>query len=373
MQGFNMGRYVPPDLEGTVSGNALHAKLPPGRSAAKPGVQTVRFEMPFAIWCSTCPKPTIIGQGVRFNAEKRRTGAYHSTPIWTFRMRHAACGGTIEMATDPRNTAYVVVAGAAKRDTGPAARDGDLVVMTDEERAALRASAFASLEKTIEDRAAVAAATDRIDDLEDVARRQWQDPYARNRALRRTFRVGRRERERQAGVDDGVRARIGFDLDLLPATEADATRAALVEFGHHDDDDAGERARRALAKPLVVKPRGDGEKEKNKPTTGATGGGTAAAATPKSKLLASQRRAGFVSELVGNTRMATDPFLVDAKMPSSSTKTKGLLPGIKRKREAAEEADAEHPTREPTQHDTTPSRQDTAPPTGLVAYDSESD
>ncbi|CRK48657.1 hypothetical protein BN1723_020625, partial [Verticillium longisporum] len=96
MQGFNMGRYVPPDLEGTVSGNALHAKLPPGRSAAKPGVQTVRFEMPFAIWCSTCPKPTIIGQGVRFNAEKRRTGAYHSTPIWTFRMRHAACGGTIE-------------------------------------------------------------------------------------------------------------------------------------------------------------------------------------------------------------------------------------------------------------------------------------
>ncbi|CRK27742.1 hypothetical protein BN1708_018310, partial [Verticillium longisporum] len=64
MQGFNMGRYVPPELEGTVSGNALHAKLPPGRSAAKPGVQTVRFEMPFAIWCSTCPKPTIIGQGV---------------------------------------------------------------------------------------------------------------------------------------------------------------------------------------------------------------------------------------------------------------------------------------------------------------------
>ncbi|KAG7100437.1 hypothetical protein HYQ44_019789 [Verticillium longisporum] len=283
-------------------------------------------------------------------------------------MRHAACGGTIEMATDPQNTAYVVVAGAAKRDTGPAARDGDLVVMTDDERAALRASAFASLEKTIEDREAAAAATDRIDDLEDVARRQWQDPYARNRALRRTFRVGRQERERQAGVDDGVRARIGFDLDLLPATEADATRAALVEFGDHD---AGERAHKALAKPLFVKAGADGKKEENKTTKSAAGSSTAA--TPKSKLLASQRRAGFVSELVGNTRMATDPFLVDAKMSSSSTKIKGLIPGIKRKREAAEGADAEHPTREPTQHDAIPSRQDTAPLTGLVAYDSESD
>ncbi|KAF3347361.1 hypothetical protein VdG2_04451 [Verticillium dahliae VDG2] len=255
MQGFNMGRYVPPDLEGTVSGNALHAKLPPGRSAAKPGVQTVRFEMPFAIWCSTCPKPTIIGQGVRFNAEKRRTGAYHSTPIWTFRMRHAACGGTIEVATDPQNTAY-----------------------------------------------------------------------------------------------------------------ADATRAALVEFGDHDDDDgddAGKRAHRTLAKPLFVKAHGGGRREENKIKKSAAGGGTAAA-TPKSKLLASQRRAGFVSELVGNTRMATDPFLVDAKMSSSSTKMKGLISGIKRKREAAEGADAEQPTRETAQ-------QEAAPPMGLVAYDSESD
>ncbi|EGY20425.1 coiled-coil domain-containing protein [Verticillium dahliae VdLs.17] len=348
MQGFNMGRYVPPDLEGTVSGNALHAKLPPGRSAAKPGVQTVRFEMPFAIWCSTCPKPTIIGQGVRFNAEKRRTGAYHSTPIWTFRMRHAACGGTIEVATDPQNTAYVVVAGAAKRDTGPAARDGDgdLVVMTDEERAALRASAFCEPREDHRRPRRRRRRDRRIDDLEDVARRQ----------------------ERQAGVDDGLRARIGFDLDLLPATEADATRAALVEFGDHDDDDgddAGKRAHRTLAKPLFVKAHGGGRREENKIKKSAAGGGTAAA-TPKSKLLASQRRAGFVSELVGNTRMATDPFLVDAKMSSSSTKMKGLISGIKRKREAAEGADAEQPTRETAQ-------QEAAPPMGLVAYDSESD
>ncbi|EEY22052.1 conserved hypothetical protein [Verticillium alfalfae VaMs.102] len=249
MQGFNMGRYVPPDLEGTVSGNALHAKLPPGRSAAKPGVQTVRFEMPFAI-CAA-PAPTT----------QPRSGP---SACATLPARHPS-----RWPPTPGTRPYVVVAGAAKRDTGPAARDGDLVVMTDEERgppcapAPLRASRRRS--RTARP---VAAATDRIDDLEDVARRQWQDPYARNRALRRTFRVGRRERERQAGVDDGVRARIGFDLDLLPATEADATRAALVEFGHHNDDDAGQRAAGHWRSLLVVKARGDGEKEKNKSTTG---------------------------------------------------------------------------------------------------------
>ncbi|POR38629.1 Protein saf4, partial [Tolypocladium paradoxum] len=101
MQGFNMGRYVPPDLEGTTTGNKLHNKRP----ASTP---TVRFEMPFAVWCASCPKPTLIGQGVRFNAEKRRAGAYHTTPIWSFRMRHADCGGALEIRTDPRNTAYVV-------------------------------------------------------------------------------------------------------------------------------------------------------------------------------------------------------------------------------------------------------------------------
>ena len=120
MQGFNMGKYVPPDLEGTTSGNKLHNKNALGARASKlkQGILTVRFEMPYAIWCSTCPKPTIIGQGVRFNAEKRKVGNYYTTPIWSFKMRHAACGGEIELQTDPKNTAYVVISGAKKRDTG---------------------------------------------------------------------------------------------------------------------------------------------------------------------------------------------------------------------------------------------------------------
>jgi hypothetical protein len=75
----------------------------------------VRFEMPFPIWCANCPKPTIIGQGIRFNAEKRKVGNYNSSPIYSFRMNHVACGGGIEIRTDPQNTTYIVTEGARKR------------------------------------------------------------------------------------------------------------------------------------------------------------------------------------------------------------------------------------------------------------------
>ena len=74
MQGFNMGRYVPPEQEGLMSGNQLHGKHALGARANKipQGILTVRFEMPYPIWCTHCPKPAIIGQGVRFNAEKKK-------------------------------------------------------------------------------------------------------------------------------------------------------------------------------------------------------------------------------------------------------------------------------------------------------------
>ncbi|KAK5636304.1 hypothetical protein RRF57_012016 [Xylaria bambusicola] len=155
MQGFNMGRYVPPDVEGTISGNALNRKHALGSRASKlrtEGILTVRFEMPFGVWCGTCSKPTIIGQGVRFNAEKKKVGAYYSTPIWSFRMRHADCGGVIEIRTDPANSEYVVTEGGTRRDTGDDKDDslvssGALVggvgeILTGKEKDALRGNAL---------------------------------------------------------------------------------------------------------------------------------------------------------------------------------------------------------------------------------------
>lgn len=314
-----MGRYVPPDIEGTTSANKVHKKHALGQRASKlasHGILTVRFEMPFPIWCSSCPKPTIIGQGVRFNAEKKKVGNYYTSPIWSFRFRHAQCGGTIEMRTDPKNTAYVVVEGAKKRDTGEdkGPREGDeaLVIMTDQEREALRKNAFASLEKTIEDRERLKVATERIDDLIDAQSKSWEDPYTQNQKLRKAFRVGRKEREREAERTEDLKERMSLGIDLVPGTEDDAKRAALVDFGLGEDDDGAERA---LATPLFNTNKNEtvGRKDK-KPSL------------KKDKEMA-RRKDDFVASIVNNTRVTKDPFL----QKRDATKTTRIL-GVKRKR-----------------------------------------
>ncbi|KAK1970531.1 DUF572-domain-containing protein [Colletotrichum eremochloae] len=368
MQGFNMGRYVPPDVEGTTSGNRLHGKHALGARASKlasSGILTVRFEMPYAIWCSTCPKPTIIGQGVRFNAEKKRVGSYYSTPVWQFRMRHADCGGWIEIRTDPQNTAYVVVSGAKKRDIGDegegvrAPREGEMVIMTDEERQKLRSSAFASLEKTIQDRQQLAEATERIDELEDISKKRWDDPYTRNKALRKTFRAGRHQREKDAAVGEALKERMSLGIDLVPATEEDAQRARLVDFGPEDVHE-GDAGHKALAKPLF-----------SSTALAVTNGGakihgkTLPKGTPKAEVLASKRRETIVSKIVGNTRMARDPFLVEPK----AERTPVRICGLKRKR-GVEKEEKEEGEKQKVLGDDRPCVPPCYP---LVGYDSESD
>ncbi|PWI68928.1 hypothetical protein PCL_01313 [Purpureocillium lilacinum] len=349
MQGFNMGRYVPPDVEGTTTGNRLHGKRPAS-------VPTVRFEMPFAVWCASCPKPTLIGQGVRFNAQKRRSGAYHSTPIWSFRFRHADCGGAIEIRTDPQNTAYVVVEGGTRRDTGEdKPRDGDLVLPSADERdqQEARRTAFSKLERTIEDREQLRQAGERIAGLLEDSARRWDDPYAQNQRLRRAFRAGRKQREKVAADDDALRERMSLGIDLLPGTDDDARRAALVDFGPDSGDESGGKA---LSKPLFT----------NSPSSSSMATSSSSPAAPhltkkrlKADVKAAKDRDALVSTLVTNTRAAKDPFLQrarDYKLPPPR------LP-VKRKRPESESEASEPPVK---------AGQSTAQTAnGLVDYDSD--
>lgn len=364
-----MGRYVPPDVEGTTTGNKLHNKHALGSRASKlrnsssggGGGLTVRFEMPYAIWCASCPQPTIIGQGVRFNAEKRRAGNYHSTPIWSFRFRHAACGGTIEMRTDPANTAYVVVSGATKRDTGEdRVREGDMEIQTAEEREKQRSSAFASLEKTIEDRQRLREATERIDELQHVARRQWDDPYTLNQKLRRSFRAGRKEREKALEKTEAVRERMGLGIELLPESEADARRAAVVDFGEDEGGAGAGGVDAALAMPLFGSSNGDDK-----------GGKGLSKSLLKADRQKEKEKRAFMTQVMGNTRASKDPFL---RQRSREDEGKGptRLSGLKRKRDVTVQ---EEKRGEKEQKDETPAKEPGAGHRGrgLVAYDSDSD
>ncbi|KAK3381521.1 CWC16 protein [Podospora didyma] len=358
MQGFNMGKYVPPDQEGVLSGNALNKKHALGARASKlasQGILTVRFEMPFAVWCGHCPRPTVIGQGVRFNAEKKRVGSYFSTPVWSFRMRHAACGGEIEIRTDPQHTAYVVAAGGKKRDTGDDADDslvksGEYLITTEREKAEQRESAFGTLERTIADRERLEDARHRIGELHDAAERQWEDPYAQNQRLRRAFRVGRHGREKEAASTEELRDRMSLGIELLPGTADDARWAALIDFGGVPDAESDAPVVKALARPLFETktpklPHKTSTIKLDSSTTPPPPTTTTKAAPPKklkAEIAASKMRDTLVSEIVGNTRAAMDPFL-DFGNGTNSTGSKDApprgpvrLPGLKRKRATEE-------------------------------------
>ncbi|KAI1823501.1 CWC16 protein [Xylaria intraflava] len=351
MQGFNMGRYVPPDVEGTVSGNALNKKHALGARASRlrsEGILTVRFEMPFAVWCATCPRPTLIGQGVRFNAEKKKVGSYYSTPVWSFRMRHADCGGAVEIRTDPANSEYVVVEGGTRRDTGDDKDDslvssGSLVgglgeILTEKERASLRNDAFARLEKTIEDRGVLVERSHRIAELEDASFRAWEDPYTQNRRLRSAFRAGRKAREEEAAGAEALRERMGLGIDLLPATEEDARRAALVDFGvaaalggGRETEEMAKTKDAALVKPLFGTPV---RKSAGDPKTDAKVGAEKGKKRLKNEIRASQTRESLASEVLSNARASHDPFLLPFEPRGADGGARGSprIQGIKRKR-----------------------------------------
>lgn len=254
MQGFNMGRHVPPDQEGTSSGNKLNKKRAPG-TLRQDGTQTVRFEMPFAVWCHHCSPHNIIGQGVRFNAEKRKVGNYYSTPIWQFTVKHTTCGGLIEIRTDPQNTAYVVTSGGKARDYGDAddklrAGQNGVPILTPSERDAQRNDAFAELEAAKADKALANEQSKRIDELFEQSQ-DWKDTWSANQRLRNTFRRKRKLLKRDEIATRAIQDRLGTDMTILPETEADASRAKLVTFATRPAQRAGSSAPAQEAKNIL--------------------------------------------------------------------------------------------------------------------------
>lgn len=304
--------------------------------------------MPFPVWCSTCPKPTIIGQGVRFNAEKKKVGNYYTTPIFSFRMKHNVCGGWLEVRTDPKNTAYVVTEGAKKRDTGDdKQQDGEIVLRTDEERERLRNDAFAALEVKIDDRRQAKTDKTRIEDLQYLREKDWEDPYAASRKLRRAFRADRKVREKDAEVTENLKNRMSLGMNLLEESEADRKRASFVDFG----EVGGEMAIiKAKARPLFAH-ESDSLSRSGKPQR----------APKKAKILleAESRREKLRRELGDNTRAVVDPFLSVEKARDSA---KSTPVGIKRKREPVGD-------KEPERDDE--KRHSQSVPVALVDYDSD--
>jgi coiled-coil domain-containing protein 130 len=315
MQGFNMGRYYPPDASNAPSFNKSH---PLGARANKvsQGILIVRFELPFAVWCQHCKPEAIVGQGVRFNAAKKKIGNYYSTPIWSFKMKHTACGGEWEIMTDPKTTQYVCVEGCRKRDYGPedgAEQDGELKFLSEAEKERRREDAFAGLEGKLEDKARDKDHKERVEELYEKAE-VWRDPYDLNAKLRKDMREKRRAWKKEEKHREGMQDKFSLHLDILDETEVDRQKAGLIEFGGVEDGTQ-------TWKPLFAKSHTeDADESSTKPKTKKL----------KAEIAAEKSRKNFRQKLVGNTRAVVDPFV--AKEVNSKTRPSfGLL---KRKRDA---------------------------------------
>lgn len=362
-----MGRYIPP--EAVDSGDTRFNKSHPLGSRARKigqGILTVRFEMPYAIWCLHCQaqtgKETIIGQGVRFNAEKKKVGMYHSSAIWSFRMKHTPCGGWIEIRTDPKNTEYVVTEGARKRDHGSSEQyvDGNKVgmwgqeLLTEEERERRRNDAFAQLEVKIQDQVQVKEEKTRLDDLKETRDKHWEDPYTASQRLRRGFRAERKARKRLEGETEALKDRLSLGIDLLQETEEDRARASLVEFGRPNDLSKTERA----VFDTTTRARGDEEHESK-----------AAALKTLKERDAARKRQIVQTQLRGNTRAALDPFAGAAVHSSSRPSILGL-----KKRQPPPSTPSTQNNMVIKQPSTSPDKtlyRDELRPSALVAYESD--
>ncbi|KAI9256243.1 CWC16 protein [Sporodiniella umbellata] len=230
MQPFN--KYYPPDWtpeKGSI--NSYQGKHALGDRARKlnEGILIVRFELPYNIWCLGCDQH--VGQGVRYNAEKKKIGNYYSTPIFQFRMRCHLCSHWIEIHTDPKNTAYVVVSGAKKKVEEWDPKDTEVIEFQDEKvKEALENDPMYRLEHGLIDQTVGQSLAPRITQLQDLSRDHWADPYTQSQKLRKHFREEKKVDKLAHEASEKIRDKHSLSIPLLPEAPSDTILSKAVDY-----------------------------------------------------------------------------------------------------------------------------------------------
>ncbi|KAL5970504.1 hypothetical protein TSMEX_001799 [Taenia solium] len=197
--------------------------------------------MPYNAWCLSCKKP--IGMGVRYNAEKKKVGMYHSTPIFQFSMNCAMCAGRIVMQTDPQNFDYICVEGIRRKvQTWDPEENEQIVVPDFKERQKLSLDAMYQVEHGVKDKEKAAFSTPALSDLESD-RGSFKDDFALNYLARKQFRVGvlidnslqeAKKLQNDADArDEALKSRLsltGAQFDILRETDEDRAKAKLLRL-----------------------------------------------------------------------------------------------------------------------------------------------
>jgi len=257
MQGFN--KYYPPDYDPSQGSlNTVRGKHALGDRARKldQGILITRFELPFNIWCGTCNNH--VGMGVRYNAEKKKIGAYFSTPIFSFRCKCHLCDGWFEIQTDPKNTRYVVTSGARQKDEDwdPEANGGFAVHDTD--KVSNDFDPLADLEKTTNAKRHMDEVhIPRIESLRNVSEHYNSDPYLLSSKARRKFREEKKVELKKQRSDDLLKDRYGLPTSLsLVKDDLVAVQEAKAQWvkGKQELHFRESKRRKTVAEPSLISP-----------------------------------------------------------------------------------------------------------------------
>lgn len=213
--------------------------------------------MPFNVWCTGCERH--IARGVRFNAEKRTIGKYHSTPILSFSMACPSCPSRIVIHTDPASAEYLVISGARRKLEG--VEDPEAVGVkapkSKEEAAKLIYNPFFKLEHDYKDAERSKEVLPRLKQIAAFNEDVWREDFVASQAARKRLRLEKEDvRAREAEVA-ALKARLSIQsLPLLPEHEEDVRSTKLVRFDAKDE--AHEAAARLKCSSIFGQPKASG-------------------------------------------------------------------------------------------------------------------
>lgn len=139
------------------------------------------------------------------------------------------CQGTIEIATNPKDTCYDVISGAKKKnedwDT-----EGSGTIHLDSNNSQTVFDPIHKLEKDTIERENNHQSTTKISQLIEANKRQWSDPYAQSQKLRRNFRIEKRKINKDLELRHDIEDRHALTISLLPPDRSDRTCAKEIGF-----------------------------------------------------------------------------------------------------------------------------------------------
>jgi coiled-coil domain-containing protein 130 len=230
--------YYPPDFfnnpkvmaKGLNAYHGHHALRERGKKWETERILTIRFEMPYNIWCNGCKNH--IGMGVRYNAEKKKIGNYYSTPIYEFRMKCHLCDNYFDIKTDPANLDYVIVNGASRQENRWDPKQNEQIVPeTKEDQRRLFDDAMFKLEHGVKDQKAASDVKPALSRLYQRNDDVWKDNFSANSKLREAFRNKKKEIKLAEEADNSILTRASLDgIKLLPENDEDRQMATLLRL-----------------------------------------------------------------------------------------------------------------------------------------------